>query len=99
MISTYTTRQLTAQVKKCDSINININNHIRGRGKSKLTWRTTIKKDMSEFSMSDDLALNTTELALEWRKRSHVLLIRQLHYSTHLFNNYPTSPTTPKISL
>lgn len=47
-----------ALVRKCDNINLH---RARDRERSKLSWASTIKKDMKEYGLWGDLALNCIE--------------------------------------
>lgn len=45
----------SAPVRKCDDINLN---QARGRGKSKLTWKLTIQKNIKDWGLCRDLAFD-----------------------------------------
>lgn len=54
-----------ALVRKCGDISIN---QATGRGRPKLSWPSTIRKDMNDCGLYGNLALDRAE----WRKMIHV---------------------------
>ena len=59
-------RPLNASIRKSDLLIVYEND--RGRGRSKITWEEIIKKDITIYNLSVNLALDSAE----WRKKIHV---------------------------
>ena len=59
-------RPVNAVVRKTELIIVEGN--IKGRGRPKLTWGETVRKDMSVCGLTEDIVLDRKE----WRKRIHV---------------------------